>query len=304
MEPAPAPPTNAAPSKARTFCARLASTVVLWAIVSAAIWKNIPELIAVLIGLLGIGSAVEFFGLYRADESTRAYRRLGLALCIAYWLAQIIPILGGHPGAQGFWLDVAALVLALQGGFVLACRRAPEGEHTLHHIFSVVFGVLYTGVLFSFMLRLLYWTEGAGPPDTARGIFLTLFAIVVTKFCDTGAYCFGVLLGRHKMIPHISPAKSWEGLAGAFITGIGMSALLLWLFPGRLAPLDMRLGLVIAPVLCLVGVIGDLAESVLKRCTHIKDSGHTLPGIGGILDLTDSLLFTAPVLYAYLKWIS
>ena len=305
MEPASATPPAPAPSKARVFRARLASTLILWAIVSAAIWKNIPALMAVLIALFGIGSAVEFFGLFRADDAKRPYRRLGIALCVVYWTAQIVPILLGHPGARPFWLDVAVLVAALQGGFVVACRRPLDGGRTLHDIFSVVFGVLYTGVLFAFMLRLLYWKGAASAaPDTATGMYLTLFAIVVTKFTDTGAYCTGVLFGKHKMIPHISPAKSWEGLVGAFITGIAMAALLLWLVPGKLGPLDMRHGLIIAPVLCLIGVIGDLAESVLKRCTHIKDSGHTLPGIGGILDLTDSLLFTVPVFYFYLRLIA
>ena len=303
MEPAPAP-TNHAPSKGRVFLARLTSTLVLWALVAGALWKSIPGIMAALIAAFGLASAVEFFSLFRHDESMRPYRRLGIVLCLVYWGAQIVPILRGHHGAQPFWFDVSALVVALHGSFVIACRKSLDGEHTLHHIFSVAFGVLYTGVFFAFMLRLLYWSDAAGRVDTQTGMFLTLFVIVVTKFCDTGAYLSGVLFGRHKMIPHISPAKSWEGLAGAFVVGIGMAALLLWLVPGHLAPLDMRSGLVIAPFLCLAGVIGDLAESVLKRCTHIKDSGHTLPGIGGILDLTDSLLFTVPVFYAWLKWIS
>ena len=79
---------------------------------------------------------------------------------------------------------------------------------------------------------------------------------------------------------------------------------MLLLVPDKLAPLTWTHGLILVPILCLVGITGDLAESVLKRCTHIKDSGHALPGIGGILDLTDSLLFTAPVFYLYLVAIS
>ena len=86
------------------------------------------------------------------------------------------------------------------------------------------------------------------------------------------------------------------------VTEIGV--LLLLLMPSKLAPLTWLHGMILAPVLCATAITGDLAESVLKRCVAIKDSGKTLPGIGGILDLTDSLLFTAPVFYFYLSAIA
>jgi phosphatidate cytidylyltransferase len=119
-----------------------------------------------------------------------------------------------------------------------------------------------------------------------------------------GAYALGVLIGKHKMIPHISPAKSWEGFVGALLTSFAGAIVLLLIIPEKLLPLTWSHGLIIAPILCLTAVSGDLAESVIKRCTQIKDSGHALPGIGGILDLTDSLLFTAPIFYFYLSIIS
>eukprot|EP01031_Cornospumella_fuschlensis_P005864 gene5864-7285_t len=115
-----------------------------------------------------------------------------------------------------------------------------------------------------------------------------------------GAYLFGVVFGKHKMIPHISPAKSWEGFVGAFVGGIAGAAILLFFIHDKLTPITWMHGMIIAPLLCIAGISGDLAESVLKRCTSIKDSGHTLPGIGGILDLTDSVLFTSPIFYFYL----
>jgi phosphatidate cytidylyltransferase len=106
------------------------------------------------------------------------------------------------------------------------------------------------------------------------------------------------------MIPHISPAKSWEGLGGAFVGSFLAAIILLILIPEKIAPITWLHGLILAPVLCATAVTGDLAESVIKRCVAIKDSGHTLPGIGGVLDLTDSLLFTAPVFYFYLSAIA
>jgi phosphatidate cytidylyltransferase len=106
------------------------------------------------------------------------------------------------------------------------------------------------------------------------------------------------------MIPHVSPGKTWEGFGGALVfaqlAGCGLYAL----FPNQLAilggwPHVIGLGVILA----LLSVVGDLAESVLKRSLNAKDSGQMLPGIGGALDLIDSLCFTAPALYFYLKWV-
>jgi phosphatidate cytidylyltransferase len=155
-------------------------------------------------------------------------------------------------------------------------------------------------VCFGFLLRIADF--GAASHEFER-VFLLLFCVMVTKFSDMGAYAVGSLFGKHKMIPHISPAKSWEGFVGAFLAGLGAAAGMLAWVPEKLAPLTWQSGLLIVPVLVITAVSGDLAESVMKRCVAIKDSGHTLPGIGGVLDLTDSLLFTAPVFYAYLCFI-
>ena len=198
------------------------------------------------------------------------------------------------------WLDLAAITASVHGSFLLCYRQQLEGALTLQRIFNTVFGTVYTVIFFGFMVKVVYFN----PEDPMNGSFLMLFLIMVTKFSDMGAYAFGVIFGRHKMIPHISPAKSWEGFVGAFITSFAAAAILLAWIPEKLAPLNWLHGLILAPVLCATAVTGDLAESVLKRCVAIKDSGHKLPGIGGILDLTDSLLFAAPVFYFYLTAIS
>jgi phosphatidate cytidylyltransferase len=127
--------------------------------------------------------------------------------------------------------------------------------------------------------------------------------LAVTKFTDMGAYITGSMIGRHKMIPHISPGKTWEGFGGALLfsqlAGCGLFAL----FPGHLAIFG-NYGHVVALgfLLAILAVIGDLAESVVKRALDAKDSGRMLPGIGGSLDLIDSVCFTAPATYFYLKW--
>jgi phosphatidate cytidylyltransferase len=104
------------------------------------------------------------------------------------------------------------------------------------------------------------------------------------------------------MIPRISPKKTWEGFAGALIHSTVASMALVWLLPERLSLVGgpLRAG-ALGAFLGLVAVLGDLAESLLKRAVGAKDSGHALPGIGGALDLIDSLLFTAPLLYLFLR---
>jgi phosphatidate cytidylyltransferase len=195
-----------------------------------------------------------------------------------------------------FGLDAFAVLVMLQGSFVLSLRGPLEGERTLRRVMAAVLGFVYAALPVGFLLRILFFNE--------NGAHLLLLVILIVKFGDMGAYALGTWLGRHKMIPHISPAKSWEGLGGAFAGSmVAMTAMKL-LDTGKLALFTWPQAFGFAALLCAVGVIGDLAESVLKRCHGVKDSGHTLPGIGGILDLTDSLLFAAPVAYFYLKAVS
>jgi phosphatidate cytidylyltransferase len=157
-------------------------------------------------------------------------------------------------------------------------------------------GFIFTVLPGAFFLRLLFFHG-----DGAHFLFMM---IMVVKFGDVGAYLVGSWLGRHKMIPHISPAKSWEGFGGAIFGSCVMFAGIMFFDGANLAPLKWSSGLAMAVVLSLFGVLGDLAESMLKRCHGIKDSGQALPGIGGILDLTDSMLFAAPVAHFYLRLIS
>lgn len=288
------------PSKRRVFASRLFSTLILWGLLSVAFqWKSDWLLIAIT-GFFGVAGAVEYYRLLRSDTHARSFNLLGLCICLGYW-ATVTWWVMKHKIAPPMWLDLAALTASVHGAFLLCYRHQLEGTVTLQRIFSTVFGVVYTVIFYGFIVRLMYF-QGDG--ESASGLFLVLYLVMVTKFSDMGAYAFGVLFGKHKMIPHISPAKSWEGLVGAFITSFAAAVIMLLWKPVELAPLNWLHGLVLAPVLCAAGITGDLAESVIKRCTAIKDSGHAFPGIGGILDLTDSLLFTAPVFYFYLAAIA
>ncbi|HAL71074.1 MAG TPA: hypothetical protein DCP71_04795, partial [Verrucomicrobiales bacterium] len=281
---AAAPP----PSKRRVFMSRLFSTLILWAIIWAAVQWEKNWLLIALTGFFGVAGAVEYFRLLRIDAQARSFNMLGLAICLAYWATMTWWVMT-QKQAPPMWLELAALTTSVHGAFLLCYRHQLEGTVTLQRIFSTVFGVVYTVIFFGFIARLMYFN---GDGQNPTGLFLVIYLVMVTKFSDMGAYAFGVVFGKHKMIPHISPAKSWEGLVGAFVTSFLAAVIMLWWKPEELLPLNWLHGLILAPVLCAAGITGDLAESVIKRCTSIKDSGHAFPGIGGILDLTDSLLFT------------
>ena len=130
---------------------------------------------------------------------------------------------------------------------------------------------------------------------------MILYLIAVVKASDTGAYFTGRFLGRHKLIPRLSPNKTWEGLAGGFLFSLIVSLLFWWFAGGQLGVVSLRVwdAAILGVLLAGSGVIGDLVESMIKRNADIKDSGHLIPGMGGVLDVLDSLLFGAPVLYAY-----
>src|SRR5437016_3276493 len=153
---------------------------------------------------------------------------------------------------------------------------------------------------FKITTKILYLTPRASS-GVASGQFYCLYLIAVTKFSDMGAYLTGSAIGRHLMVPQISAKKTWEGFFGALALALLCSLALFKLMPGHLAMLSWTHATILGLLLGFAAVIGDLAESIIKRSTGVKDSGNFLPGIGGALDLIDSLLFTAPLLFFYLR---
>ena len=141
---------------------------------------------------------------------------------------------------------------------------------------------------------------------------ILFFMILVTKIADTGAFAAGSWTakrpeGNHKLIPLVSPKKSWEGLIGGTVASVVTALICYFFWPASVSVNGMKLfGLqeviIIGILASVIGLLGDLAESALKRAAGAKDSGN-LPGIGGILDTLDSLIFVAPLFYAYLNFV-
>lgn len=213
---------------------------------------------------------------------------------------------GIHLSEVVLWLTPVVL---LGRGILL---RKPRGAMERFGVSIVAFW--YTAWLLSFLLRLGFnWPPlGAAGGSDWTGRLMLVYCIVVVKMGDVGAYAFGMRFGKRfggKLIPEISPAKSVMGLVGAYVGSISASMLACLaaylLGGGALArvPLSWWHALVMGMSLATSGVMGDLGESLFKRSLGVKDSGSNFPGMGGFLDVIDSLLFSAPVMFVYLQWV-
>jgi phosphatidate cytidylyltransferase len=202
----------------------------------------------------------------------------GLALVATAWYwPQLVPI------SQGMYL-LSALVLVLALIF-LQQHFQLGNDGVLGNCGISCFSLLYLGLLGAFVLGI----------RIDEGPWAVLMFIFVVKSSDIGAYTFGKLFGKHKLSPRVSPKKTWEGLAGAIVAAaiVGIAFALV------LGIMKVWIASIFGACMAAIGQLSDLAESMLKRDAQQKDSSNRVPGFGGILDVIDSLLFAAPVAYAF-----
>lgn len=289
---------NKKQSKREIFFRRAGSTLLLWLIVGLAIAFQSIWLFLAIIALLGLSAFAEVVAML-PGKGDRRFHRAGMGVAVAYFGATFWHV-SSVAAPDFFHIDGMAIFAALFVLFLVAMTRRPEGPEALWSVAGTFLAFVYVPLLFSYVTRLLVLpAEGV-----ATGAYYVLFLLAVTKFTDMGAYCTGSLIGKHKMIPHISPGKTWEGFVGALVFAEVSGHAVLALFPDRLPMFNSLNVTVFSLVLALTAVLGDLAESVIKRALSADDSGHVLPGIGGSLDLIDSVLFTAPVLFFILRYLS
>jgi len=191
---------------------------------------------------------------------------------------------------------IAAILLLAAAGFT---RSDPRAGFMTWAMTS--FGVAYVGLLLPAIALVAHLAPGGGGPSTpvgpfglGSGVAWALMLVLVVWGYDTGAYLTGRWLGRRRLVEHISPSKTVEGLAGGLMlatVAAGIGAFLIGLDPWH--------PLIIGPLVGLAAQAGDLAESMLKRAAGRKESGFLVPGHGGILDRVDSFMFAAPVLAGY-----
>lgn len=212
----------------------------------------------------------------------------------------------GYPALIGLFVcftlarpefTIAMIAVLIIAALSLELSNAGGFEHSLASVAATVFGVVYIGLLLGFLVGVRMAPDTSSTSHLPAKLLTTFFAVVMLT--DTGAYCAGRALGRHKLAPRVSPGKTIEGTIGGLIAGILAGPLCKAIFFGELPLLD---ALLLGATVSLFGQAGDLVESMLKRGSHVKDSSNLLPGHGGMLDRIDSLLFAAPLIYYYSRF--
>jgi phosphatidate cytidylyltransferase len=291
---------SAASSKLRIFARRLVSFVILWTILIAALFsKNrfmSDAVFLVIIVFLAATGLLEFYGLAEKRDLVcfKVWGLFGGLLLIVGTFLNLTGFVGrsGSPARVNDF-ETSFLILFVLG---LCLRQFFSKSNTagILAISTTLFGLMYVPWLLNFIQKINFFPG-------VDGHYYLLYFVVITKFSDTGAYLVGSVIGRHKMIPRISPGKTWEGFGGALAVSILASLLFVYYLGDRMPGMTWIHALILGLLLGLAAVVGDLIESIFKREAGVKDSGKFFPGIGGILDLLDSLLFNAPIMYLYLR---
>ncbi|MBX7168162.1 MAG: phosphatidate cytidylyltransferase [Pirellulales bacterium] len=251
--------------------------------------------LGIVVALLAAGETVQLVAARHAAPRV-ALVYLGAPLVLAsawgqvFWPDTLL-------GPLGWSAAVLALIVVAALAYEVVCFDGCG--QAVPRVASTLFAVLYSGYLLSFLAQLRLVRPGT------MGVVALASVVIVVKLGDIGAYTFGRLFGRHKLAPKLSPGKTIEGLAG----GLVCCCLGAWLALGPLVqatgPPGIAWGigrwLPFGLVVGAAGVIGDLAESMLKREAGKKDSSNWMPGFGGVLDVLDSILYAAPV--AWLFWV-
>src|SRR6266404_2443026 len=297
-EPTPSAPPP--PSKAKVFLRRLVTSTLLWALILGALFSgnNVASDAVFLVLIVGLaaGGLAEFYGLVekRGLACFKGWGLLGGILLMVGTFLHLTGHLGIHgapPRVNDF--ETTFLILFVLG-LCLCQFFSPNNSAGILAISTTLFGLMYVPWLLNFIQKINFFPG-------VEGHYYLLYFVVITKFSDTGAYSVGSLMGRHKMIPRISPGKTWEGFGGAIAVSTLASLVFVHFVGNKLAGMNWRHATVLGIILGVSAVVGDLIESLFKREAGVKDSGRFFPGIGGILDLLDSLLFNAPIMYLYLR---
>jgi phosphatidate cytidylyltransferase len=269
-----------------------------------------------LISILIIG----FLILYSQNPIVRTLLLLFVAAlaCVGVWeYAQLAIAKGVRPAKRLMLIAAAVVVFAFYASLHVTIPQLPifvlvvallaffichfkEPQNALVSIAVEFFGVAYVAIPLSLLLGVLYPTEHAGMPQEGR--WWLFYLIVVTKITDTGAYFVGRLWGKHRL-SQLSPQKTVEGALSGFTCAV-LASIAIHFLGSALHIENFHLSLSeaiwLGALLGVAGQIGDLAESLLKRDALVKDSNH-LPGLGGVLDMVDSLLITTPIVYFFIS---
>jgi phosphatidate cytidylyltransferase len=246
---------------------------------------GIPFLLAIFF-VIGFG-LFEFYRMMEA-KGIRPYKTVGIlaGLVVAWFVYD-----------RGGFYSSLFITLVLVAIMVLELFRR-DGELAVFHISTTIFGVFYVAWLGSHIILLRRLGEGLPQQDV--GGFFVILAFALAWGTDTGAYVVGNAIGKRKLLPRVSPQKSVEGAVGGVVFSLAAALIARATFARFLSlPDAVILGLIAS----VMATLGDLVESLIKRDVKIKDTSHALPGHGGMLDRFDSVLFVAPIVYYYLRFL-
>jgi len=262
---------------------RVISSVLLSVIVFSIIFIFPDWVFCILVSsFIGI-SLYEFYKIVE-KKGVFVYWYFGIVTGMLIPIAEYLQMGMNGSGALGPFF----IILACLFTFVLQLSRRDISQSPLTSISVTMLSLLYISWFLSFFINLKLMVHGEA---------LVFYLVLVTKSCDIGAFFIGSYFGKRSLMPHVSPRKTIEGTAGGIAVGVTVSVLSRAYLPEFSLAQLVALGI----LLSVLGEVGDLAESLLKRECGAKDSGSIIPGIGGILDLIDSLLFTTPLFYFYIK---
>lgn len=260
------------------FKTRLISGIVLVIIALATIISGSWILFFTLLAVSLIGMRELYKVMKVSDDHVTVLELVGYLGAVLYYIAMKADF--GNYGTMAIIISMILILFVYVFGYP---------KYHAEQVMAAFFGVVYVAVMLSF----IYLTRSL--PD---GKFLVWLIFLCSWGCDTCAYCVGMLIGKHKMAPVLSPKKSIEGavggVAGAALLGVIYAAAT----QGKMAEYAL-----ICAVGALISMVGDLAASAIKRNQNIKDYGKLIPGHGGILDRFDSVIITAPVIYYLAKMI-
>ena len=287
---------------------RALSTIGLWVVVGLVIWVggffSVAEQASFgLLALIICAAQYEFYQLVRSIPGVGRPHLSGIVAGFALHFGLFF--LAAEDARSNYLLTGGALLVGLH---LLSLLRHPGEVPTLLRRFPTLYGFAYLPFMLASLIAIARMKDGHLLTAQSVGLYYVVWVFVATKFTDVGGLMIGVPFGKHKIAPTISPAKSWEGCLGGLATSAGASALFAWLLRdvfdiNFMVPWKAA---VLALPIAMLSIPSDLIESVFKRLAGAKDSGATIPGIGGALDLIDSMVLTSPValilLSYFLEW--
>lgn len=276
------------------FFPRFISSVLFFGLIASLVAFELSSPTYALISVIALLAQWEFYTLQEA-KGLKVFKKAGVFGGLIFFVIDYFRLV--KPGVFGHLNKVEAFAIVLVILFVLGRMVFEKNRKTpVATISLTLFGFLYIPYLFNYVAKTIFLGENG----SMQGILFAAFLIAVTKCTDMGAYLVGIRFGKHKMSPNISPKKTWEGFAAGLLSGLGIAVLMAAIFTQSLGALQWVHAILLGLFIPLISVVGDLGESIIKRDADIKDSGGVIPGIGGCLDLIDSLLYTAPLFYFYL----